>query len=53
MKRALLPILSHLLLITVPGLVNAPEVMALSAQARLRLERVRERLGVQEDRHSN
>jgi uncharacterized protein (DUF302 family) len=30
--------------IAVLGLVNAPEVMALAAQARLRLERVRDRL---------
>ena len=37
--------------IAVPGLVNAPEVMSLAAQARLRLVRVRERLGAQEDMH--
>jgi hypothetical protein len=30
--------------VAVLGLVNAPEVMALAAQARLRLERVRDRL---------
>ena len=38
--------------IAVLGLVNAPEVMALAAQALLRLEQVRERLVEQEDRHS-
>jgi len=37
--------------IAVPGLVNAPEVMALAARARFRLGRVPERLGAQEDMH--